>query len=455
MPLAVKITNPYDGSEVCALTHTEDDALDRVVAFAHAAQEAWARVPLPERVDRVRAAMGYFRDHGDEVARDVSLQMGKPISQALGEVETLLQRAEHMLDIAADTLAPDVLDTTGFTRRIEHAPLGVICNISAWNYPLIITVNVVVPALVAGNAVVIKHSARTPLCGRAFTQAFEAMEPRGLVHDIILTHEQTAALIADRRIAHVAFTGGTEGGRRIYETAAQHLKTAGMELGGKDPAYVAEDADLEAAAAGIVDGACYNAGQSCCAVERVYVHASVHDEFVDRARAVMEQYRLGDPLSEDTTMGPMANRASHETLEAHVRDATRRGAQVILGGGPMNGSGFWLPTMLVAVPNDAVIMQEESFGPLMPIMQVDDDEAAARAMDDTRYGLTASVWTTDRERAQALAQGLDAGTVFQNRCDYLDPALPWTGSRESGFGSTLSSYGYLHLTRRKALHFKT
>lgn len=453
MPLTV--TSPYDGTEVCALPFDEGDALERKVAFAYAAQDAWSRVPLDERINRVREALSHFRDKAESIAQDVTRQMGKPIAQARGEVATLLERADHMLEIAPDALASDVLDRPGLKRRIEHVPLGVVLDIVAWNYPLIIAVNVVVPALVAGNAVLVKHSARTPLCGRTFAEAFASMEPTGLVQDVILTHEATQALIGDRRVAHVSFTGSTDGGRSVYADAAAHLMDAGLELGGNDPAYVAEDADLDVAVEGIVDGACYNAGQSCCAIERAYVHESLHDDFIERARVVMEQYRLGDPLDESTTMGPLASRSGHVTLEAHVRDAIRRGARVLLGGGPMNGSQFWLPTLIVDMPNDARVMQEESFGPLLPVMRVADDDEALRAMDDTRYGLTASVWTRDSTRAERFARDLDAGTIFQNRCDYLDPALPWTGCRESGLGSTLSRYGYYHLTRRKALHFKT
>jgi len=452
--VTLRVLNPYDDSEVCALPFDQGDAVERKLAFAHAAQEAWARVPLAQRIEGVRSCISWFEREAEQVARDVTLQMGKPIEQARGEVRTLLERADYMLGIAEEALAPDILDTAEFRRRIEHAPLGVVLDIVAWNYPLIIAVNVVVPALVAGNAVLIKHSAKTPLCGRAFTQAFSTLEPRGLVDDLILSHEATAAVVADHRIAHVSFTGSTGGGRRVYASAAERLLDAGLELGGNDPAYVAEDADVEIAAAGLVDGACYNAGQSCCGVERVYVHESVHDAFVDHARHAMERYRLGDPTDDGTTMGPLATADSHGTLEDHVRDATRHGARVLLGGGPMNGSRFWLPTLLVDVPQEATVMGEESFGPLLPVCKVSGDEEAVAFMNDSPYGLTASVWTSDIDRALRLADQLEAGTIYRNRCDYLDPALPWTGWKESGMGSTLSTYGYLGLTRRKAINFR-
>jgi acyl-CoA reductase-like NAD-dependent aldehyde dehydrogenase len=363
-----------------------------------------------------------------------------------------------MLSIAAGALAPEVLpEKEGFNRRIEHVPLGVVFNLAAWNYPLLIPVNVVVPALLAGNTVLLKHSARTPLCGLHFERAFGELAPPGLVTSIVAGHDDAARLIADPRVAHVAFTGSVAGGKAVYREAAARLLDAGLELGGKDPAYVAADADLAFAAENVVDGACYNAGQSCCAVERVYVHAAVHDEFIERALAILERYRLGDPLAEETTMGPLVSRAAVEVVERQAADALRRGARLLLGGRRPDGlpGSFFLPTLIAGVPNDAEAMQEETFGPLVPVARVASDEEALALMNDTRYGLTASVWTRDRERAERLARDLDAGTVYQNRCDYLDPALPWTGARESGLGSTLSRYGYFHLTRRKSIHFRT
>jgi acyl-CoA reductase-like NAD-dependent aldehyde dehydrogenase len=456
--MALRVINPYDQSVIGEVPLDDADALARKASGARAAFEGWRRLPLAERKRRVQAGLERFRRESETIAREVTLQMGKPIREARREVQTFFERAEHMLAIAEEALAPDVLpEKDGLHRRIEHAPLGVVLDIAAWNYPLLIPVNVVVPALLAGNAVLLKHSARTPLCGGHFARAFDDPELPGLVASLDLDHEQTAALVADpRAVDYVAFTGSVAGGQAVYRQAASRVLDVGLELGGKDPAYVAADADLEFTVENVVDGACYNAGQSCCAVERVYVHRSVYDEFVDRARTVLRGYRLGDPLRDDTTMGPLASRSALDTLEAQVDEAVRRGARLLLGGRRLaeTRGNFFPPTLLADVPNAAEVMQEESFGPLLPVRAVADDDEALRQMNDTRYGLTASVWTRDRDRAERFGAELRAGTVYQNRCDYLDPALPWTGVGDSGKGSTLSPYGFYHLTRRRSIHFR-
>lgn len=456
MPL--KVINPYDQKPVCELPWDNSERLEQKITAAREVYAGWHRMPLEERAIQVQRGLDRFRNASEKIARDLTLQMGKPIRQARAEVKTFFERAEHMLAIAKEALAPDILPRKeGFHRRIEHAPLGVVLNIAAFNYPLLISVNVVVPALLAGNTVLLKHSPKTPLCGEQIAEAFGDLDPPNLVSHLVLTNNQTARLVQDPRIDYIAFTGSVPVGSSLYRLAAQRIVDIGLELGGKDPAYVAGDADLPFAVENVVDGACYNAGQSCCAVERVYVHHTLYESFLGRAKAVLESYRTGDPLDEATTLGPLANRANLGLLEDQVKDAVRRGARLILGGTRVKGTrgNFFPPTLLADVPNDAKVMQEESFGPIVPVKAVADDDEALACMNDSRYGLTASIWTRSRERAERFARELTAGTVYQNRCDYLDPALPWTGARESGLGSTLSRYGFYHLTRRKSIHFRT
>lgn len=432
--------------------------LERKLEGARSAFASWHRLPVDERVQRVNQGLDYFRDHAEEVAREITLQMGKPITEARGEVKTFFARAEYMVSIAKDTLAPEIVPAKpGFHLRIEQAPLGVVYHIAPWNYPLLTAVNVVVPALLAGNTVLLKHSPLTPLVGRHFERAFTQGDPPNLVTHLVVTNAQASRLIDDPRINYVAFTGSVATGTTVYRRAASRLLGVGLELGGKDPAYVAEDADLDFAVANIVEGACYNAGQSCCAVERVYVHRARYRDFLDRAHALLTRYRLGNPLDEETTMGPLARRDALRFLDGQVKDAVRRGARLLLGGTRLPGTrgNFFAPTLLADVSNRAKVMQEESFGPLVPVAPVADDAEAITLMNDSRFGLTASVWTRDRERVERLARDLDVGTVFQNRCDYLDPSLPWTGARDSGIGSTLSRYGFYHLTRRKAMHLRS
>jgi acyl-CoA reductase-like NAD-dependent aldehyde dehydrogenase len=454
----LKVVNPFNQQVFCELPLDQGKTLEKKIIGTRMAYEHWCRLSLEERVQRVEQGLNYFREHAEEIARDITLQMGKPLTQARGEMKTFFHRAEYMLSMAKETLTPEILPAkTGLHLRIEHVPLGVVYNIAPWNYPLLTAVNVVVPALLAGNTVLLKHSPLTPLIGRHFENAFGRINLPNLVTNLIVTNAQASRLIDDRRINYIAFTGSVATGRKVYRQAAKRLLDVGLELGGKDPAYVAEDADLDFAIENIVDGACYNAGQSCCAVERVYVHRALYHDFLDRSKSLMEQYRLGDPLDERTTLGPLARREALPFLEGQVKQAIRRGARLLLGGTRLKGTrgNFYPPTLLADVPNDVRVMQEESFGPLVPVMLVADDEEAVGRMNDSHYGLTASVWTRDRDRAERIAGELEVGTVFQNRCDYLDPALPWTGARDSGVGSTLSRYGFYHLTRRKGIHFVT
>lgn len=456
-PNALRAINPYDQSMVAEIPYDTKHQVESKLKAALDAQTHWKTLPLGDRLRIVADGLQQMRKAQDRIARDVTLQMGKPLAQARGELATMFDRAEQSLGDAPQALAPDLLPIEGFTRRIEHEPLGLVLDIAAWNYPLVIPINVIVPALLAGNSVLLKHSAKTPLTGLAFAEAFGGLEVPSLVTNLNLTHEQTAELIGDSRIGHVSFTGSVDGGRQIYQAVARsHFIDVGLELGGKDPAYVAADAELEIAATSLVDGACYNAGQSCCAIERVYVHRDLYEPFLEKAAALLAEYKLGDPMEASTNMGPLASADAPLFLQQQIDDAIDRGARVITGGQvPKDMPGnFYPPTLLADVPNGASVMQEESFGPILPVCAVGNDKEALTYMNDSVFGLTASVWTKDRDRAEYFGERVNAGTIFQNRCDYLDPALPWTGWGDSGKGSTLSRYGFHHLTKRKSIHFR-
>lgn len=454
--MSLTLIDPATGDVLRQVETDTRATVDAKLDAARAAQREWRKVPLDRRLTEVRTALQSFRTDRESIAREITQQMGKPIVQARGEVDGMLARMESVLDLAPRALAatrPPAKD--GFERRVEHEPLGVVLDIAAWNYPLLVPSNVVFPALVAGNAVVLKHSPKTPLTGARFETALRSLSVPGVFAHVVVSDAEAGALVTDRRIDHVSFTGSVRTGRSVYRAAAERLVDVGLELGGKDAAYVAEDVDLDFAAENVVDGACYNAGQSCCAVERVYVHAKVLDAFLERVRKVVGAYVIGDPLDDKTTLGPLVDQRALDAVSAQVDDARKRGARIETGGKRHGTRGFFYePTLITSAAQDSDVMREESFGPIVAVCAVKNDDEAIARMNDSRYGLTASVWTKSAERAERFAREVEAGTVFQNRCDYLDPELPWTGWKESGVGSTLSEYGYLALTRRKSVHLR-
>jgi len=457
-----QIDNPYTGEQVAERKFLSASEVEGLVARASRAQKSWAKSALPERIGLCEKFCAAFEADGERIAREVTLQMGKPLGQAKGEVKTALMRARFMMSIAAEALRDEPLSALpGFTRFIRHEPVGVVLDIAAWNYPLLIAVNVVVPAVLAGNAVILKHANRTALCGEAFERAFaRAGAPENLVNNLHATHATCALVIARPEVGFVSFTGSVRGGHEVYAEAAKRFIDAGLELGGKDPAYVAADADLDYAIANTVDGAFYNAGQSCCGIERIYVHASLYDKFVEGALAEVRKYQLGDPLSAATSMGPLAQPGAPEKLVAQVEEARAKGGRVLCGGKAIHdaaGKGRFFDPCLIADATHQMhgLMVEESFGPIVGVARVADDDEAVRCMNDSPYGLTASIWTRDQERAFRVGAQIETGTFFMNRCDYLDPALPWTGVKDTGKGMSLSRLGYLSVTRRKSFHLRT
>ena len=452
------LINPATEEPFHTLTALSEAELGALVVRARHAQRDWRQTPVAERVRVVAGMVPAFRAQADQVALEITRQMGKPLQQSRNEINTMIDRAETMCRIAADALADEPLPPKdGFRRFIRREPLGVVLDIAAWNYPLLIAVNVIVPALLAGNAVLVKHARLTPLCADHFVNAFaKAGLPAGLIAAVPMDHALAAKVIRSGQVDYVSFTGSVEGGREIHGHVASRFIDAGLELGGKDPAYVADDANVDFAVENLVDGAFYNAGQSCCGIERIYVARALFPRFVEAYVELVRRYRMGDPEDPATTLGPCAQKKVVQVVEGQIAQARAAGARILTGGAPWRGRGYFCePTVLVDVNHGMSVMWEESFGPVIGLMPVADDAEAVRLMNDSPYGLTASVWTEDAARAEGLLDQLDAGTVYANRCDYLDPLLPWVGVKDSGKGCSLSHLGFQQLTRPKSFHLRT
>ncbi|MCE9682097.1 aldehyde dehydrogenase family protein [Halomonas alkalisoli] len=455
-----KTISPVDGSVYVEREQADPDLVEATLARAVTAQRAWRDVPLAERARYCSRMVDAFVARRDALAEELTWQMGRPIAAAAGEIGGFEERARTMIALADEALAPSVLeDKPGFSRYITREPLGVSFIVAPWNFPFMTAVNAVVPAIMAGNAVILKHSAQTPLCAERFQQAFdEAGLPEGVFQHLHLSHEATEDLIQDRRIAHVSFTGSVPGGAMVERNAAGRFIATGLELGGKDPAYIRPDVDLDAAVDGVMDGAFFNSGQSCCGIERLYVHRDIFDAFVERAVAWVRQLRLGNPTDPATSLGPLVRPAAADFVRGQIEEAVAAGAKAWIDPGdyPLSvpGSAYLAPQVLTGVDHSMRVMTEESFGPVVGIMAVDSDDEAVALMNDSDFGLTAAVFTRDRAIGEALARRLDAGTVFTNRCDYLDPELAWTGVKQSGRGCSLSRLGYETLTRPKSFHLK-
>lgn len=455
----IEPVNPFTLEKIGSFELESFDVQKSKVDSLKQSQKKWKKESLEKRLSLVRDALQYFEKNRAEIAKDISEQMGRPLHYAGGEVNGFFERANYLCDIAKETLSPDVFtDKEGYERSIEHSPLGTIFVISAWNFPLLITVNSIVPALLAGNTVLLKHSSVTPKIGEHFEKAFKQMgEYDNLLLHSILDHSTTGKVIEELNIDHVIFTGSVSGGRQILQHTSKKFMTPGLELGGKDAAYVHSDADIDYAVASVVDGSMFNSGQSCCGMERAYVHADVYDQFVEKAKAIVSEYKMGDPKDESTTLGPLATAKAATYMQKQVDDAVKKGADLLVGGSIEKiGEGtFFQATLLCGATHEMEMMKEENFGPILPIMKVASEDEAINLINDSDYGLTCAVFTNDIKIAKKVAADAETGTVFMNRCDYLDPALPWTGVKNSGCGSSLSKYGFHGVTRRKSLHFKT
>lgn len=454
----LKITNPADGSLIAEVPEDTHESVVAGYRAARAAQPVWAAAALEDRLACIRRFReGIVRDH-DRLAAILTSEVGKPIRQSRNELAGLLGRLDFFLNESAKTLAPrQVHDEAGLREVIEHVPLGVVANISAWNYPYFVGSNVFVPALLAGNAVLYKPSEYATLTGLEIGRLLHASGVPPEVFHVLVGGGRVGIELLKEPVDGVFFTGSYATGKRIAEAVAGRMIKLQLELGGKDPTYVCDDVDVAAAAASLADGAMYNTGQSCCSVERIYVHKGVHDAFVDAFVKEVKAFKVGEPTAEDSYIGPLTRAQQVKVLQMQVADAVAKGAKLLAGGKPLDRpGGHWFePTVLVNVNHDMLVMREESFGPVIGIQKVADDDEAVRLMNDTDYGLTAGVYTKDETRAQTILARVDAGSVYWNCCDRVSPRLPWSGVKHSGVGLTLSTYGIETFTRPKAWHLRS
>lgn len=462
---SARIISPIDGSVYAERTIAGTAEIAASVAAARAAQRDWAAASIEDRALVCGAAVDAMNamNENDDISVELAWQMGRPVRYGAGELRGFTERARHMIAIAAEALADvavaDTPDKPGFERFIQRVPLGLVFVVAPWNYPFLTAVNSIIPALMAGNAVLLKHATQTLLVGERFQAAFDAAGlPAGLFTNLVMSHDATAELLRSGVIDQVNFTGSVPGGRQIEAAAAGTFTGMGLELGGKDPAYVRADANMAHAIENIVDGAFFNSGQSCCGIERIYVDARVFDEFVAGAVTATQNYVLGNPLDQTTTLGPMVRGSAADAVRAQIASAIGAGARQLVDlsvfADDVFGSPYLAPQLLVGVNHSMAVMSEESFGPVVGIMAVATDDEAIALMNDSPYGLSASIWTADLDAARALGRRLETGTVFMNRADYLDPALAWTGVKDTGRGVTLSRLGYEHLTRAKSFHLR-
>jgi len=452
--------SPVDGRVYLERATATPAEIDATLQRARAAQASWRSVPLSERALIMERFCSAFESRSADLAPELSWQMGRPLRYAPNEVRSTVERARYMTGIAASALADiDVGPKPNFRRFLRREPLGVVFTVAAWNFPYLIAVNSVVPALMAGNAVLLKHSAQTPRCAERFAECFAAAGlPSGVFQVLHLEHADTERVIRDPRIDFVAFTGSVAGGRAVQRVAAERFIGVGLELGGCDPVYVRHDADLPHAIENIVDGAYFNSGQSCCGLQRIYVHESVYREFAQGCTALVQKYQLGNPLDPDTTLGPVVRASAADAIRAQIQASIQAGAHAAIDerAFPLSkpGTPYLAPQLLLDAPPSSVVMREEIFGPVAGLMKVQSDAQAVALMNDNAYGLTAAIWTRDAAAGEALGDAVQTGTWFMNRCDYLDPALAWVGVKDSGRGCTLSVVGYEHLTRPKSFHLR-
>lgn len=455
-----KTISPIDNSMVVERPFATAEEIQRALSCAQSIFPQWRQTPIEERARLCSLAIDDLVSRRETLARELCWQMGRPIRYASGEINGLEERARYMIAAAKTALTPiQVTEKPGFIRYIQREPFGISLIIAPWNYPYLTAINSIIPAIMAGNVVILKHSTQTPLVAERFAEAFIAAGfPQGVFQYLHLTHASTEHLLQTAPIHHVAFTGSVDGGAQIERATAGRFLNVGLELGGKDPAYIRADANLQQAVETVIDGAFFNSGQSCCGIERIYVHEAIFDAFLDKAISLVSQYYLGRSDDPKTTLGPMVRASAADAVREQIHDALQQGAiaHVDTSRFPLDqpGSPYLAPQLLTHVHHNMRIMSEETFGPVVGIMAVKNDDEAIELMNDSEYGLTAALFTQDIETGIQLGQQINTGTFFINRCDYLDPALAWTGIKKSGRGCSLSIIGYETLTRPKSFHIK-
>ncbi len=461
MPSELTVISPVDGRAMLHRSYASDTQIMAMLAHARKAQRGWKYETLETRCALLRKAVQGIVGRRAEIAESITRQMGRPLRYTPGEVQGFEERALYMLDAAAQALSPLKLPSrSGLTRFIAREPVGVVLTVAPWNYPLLTAVNSIVPALAAGNAVILKHSDQTPLCAEQLYQAFhEAGVPEGVFQFVHANHGTVARLVQAPEIDYVSFTGSVPGGEAIEAAAVGRFIGRGLELGGNDAAYVRADADVEQAAASLVDGAFFNSGQSCCGIQRIYVDHAVYDDFVDAATALTHDYVLGNPLDPDTTLGPVVRLSAAQQIRGVVDAALRQGASNVIDASRFAAAGeesaYVAPALLVNVNHDMAVMNDECFGPVVGVMSVRGDAQAITLINDSAYGLTAAVFTASQDAALRIGRELEVGTFFMNRCDYLDPGLAWSGVKNTGHGVSLSTLGYQALTQTKSFYLRT
>jgi acyl-CoA reductase-like NAD-dependent aldehyde dehydrogenase len=456
-----RIVSPIDGSIVAERELASDSHIEAVLANAERARHSWRNTSVEERARLCESMVQHLENNATEIASEITAQMGRPVRYTPNEIlRGAQERARYMMSIAGRELADiAVPHIDGFSKFIRRDPVGTVLIVAPWNYPYLTAINSLIPALLAGNTVIMKHASQTLLCAERFSEACAAAGfPDGVFQHIHASHNAVEKIIGDARINFVVFTGSVQGGAAMERAAVGRFIGVGTELGGKDPSYVRADCDLALAIAENVDGAFFNSGQSCCAIERIYVHDHVYDQFVEGFVSLTKQYVLGNPFEDTTTIGPMVNAGAADFVRQQVASAIAAGATALVDeshfGGAQAGSAYMGPTVLTNVNHTMDVMREESFGPVIGIMRISNDDEAIQLMNDSPYGLTASIWTQDLEAAQAIGHRIETGTVFMNRCDYVDPTLVWTGVKDTGSGIALSQLGFNAYTRPKSFHLK-